>query len=224
VYEDTREIPGLVPVFPLADVVLFPHAILPLHIFEPRYRTMIADALSGEQVVAIALLQPGFEPLYHTLRAPIHRTIGVGRIVAAEELDQGRHNILLRGVTRARVIEELPGRPYRLARVEPLAADGPEDPHAEQLQRSLREVVQAHRGGPELRDYWQSLLDASLSLTDLTDLISAGLPVEAELRQCLLDEQQPAQRARMILDHLRTLSEVAARRRSYSLDAPWAMN
>ena len=113
-------VPKLVPVFPLPEVVLFPGTILPLHVFEPRYREMMADALAGERTIAVALLKPGFEPLYYTPRAPIHAMIGVGRIVESEQVEDGNYNLLLRGAGRATIVEELRERQYRLARIEPV--------------------------------------------------------------------------------------------------------
>jgi Lon protease-like protein len=113
-------VPELVPVFPLPEVVLFPRQILPLHVFEPRYRAMVADALEGERTIAIALLKPEYEPDYFTPHAPIHTLVGVGRIIASERLEEGKYNILLRGRTRAKIVDEIAGRPYRVARIEPV--------------------------------------------------------------------------------------------------------
>ncbi|MBC8116516.1 MAG: LON peptidase substrate-binding domain-containing protein, partial [Candidatus Saccharimonas sp.] len=78
---------GLAPLFPLPNVVLFPHGLLPLHIFESRYRQMTADALNGEQLIAMSLLQPGWEKTPNQLLPPIHSMVGLGQIVAHERLD-----------------------------------------------------------------------------------------------------------------------------------------
>ena len=104
------------PVFPLPRVVFFPGSRLPLHLFEPRYRALIADALAnGPRVMAIALLAPGWEEQYAG-RPAIHEIAGVGRIVAHEKLEDGTYNVLLDGVARVR-LEELPeSEPYRRAR------------------------------------------------------------------------------------------------------------
>jgi Lon protease-like protein len=93
---------------------------MPLHVFEPRYRSMVEDALGGDRTIGIVLLQPGYEADYHG-RPPIYPIGCSGRIVEEERLDDGRFNILLLGETRFRVAGEHEGRPYRLAAVEELS-------------------------------------------------------------------------------------------------------
>src|SRR5947199_7503065 len=88
---------GVIRLFPLPNLVLFPGAMQPLHIFEPRYRQMTADALAGDRLIAMALPQPGWEP--HYLGKPaLHPVACLGRILAEQELADGRYNILLRGL------------------------------------------------------------------------------------------------------------------------------
>ena len=105
-----------IPLFPLPGVVLMPGTMLPLHIFEPRYRAMVADALAGDRTIGMAMLQPGWE----TAEEPpgIYPIGGAGEIVESEELEDGRYNILLEGRFRYRVLDEAPANPYRVARVE----------------------------------------------------------------------------------------------------------
>ena len=100
------------PIFPLPETVLFPHMVLPLHIFEPRYRRMVADCLAGPRVLAMALLKPG----RGGGRQPeIHGVVGAGVIVHEERLPDGRFNIALKGVARVAVEEELAtDTPYRI--------------------------------------------------------------------------------------------------------------
>jgi uncharacterized protein len=105
-----------IPLFPLPGVVLLPGTMLPLHIFEPRYRTMVADALRGDRTIGMAMLRPGWESSEDDLR--IYEVGGAGEIVESEELEDGRYNILLEGRFRFRVVEESPPAPYRVARVE----------------------------------------------------------------------------------------------------------
>jgi len=204
-------IPEFVPVFPLPEVVLFPRQILPLHIFEPRYRAMVADALAGERLIAIALLKPDYEPLYFTPHAPIHRLVGVGRIVATERLDDGKYNILLRGQTRAKLLAELPGRPYRLARIETVASHCDASPAVRE--RLRRKLWAAARRYPVSDLGWCEMHSApcglGLSLGELTDLITARLPISGELRQSLLAELDVCPRARKVLGHIQTLASVA---------------
>ena len=81
--EQLRNFTGHVPLFPLPDAVLFPNALLPLMIFEPRYRQMVADALAGDGLIAMALLKPGWEDSYETNSAPIRSTVCIGRIASS---------------------------------------------------------------------------------------------------------------------------------------------
>ena len=105
-----------IPIFPLPDLVFFPHTVLPLHIFEPRYRRMIAECLASDRRLAVVMLKPGWERDYEG-SPPVHPVAGVGRIIQCERLDDGRYNILLRGDDRIRIEEELPsGKPYRVVR------------------------------------------------------------------------------------------------------------
>src|SRR5688500_19036057 len=98
---------GPVALFPLPTLVLFPHTIVPLHIFEPRYRAMVGDALLGDRLIAMALLKPGWGKDYEGA-PPVHEVVGVGRILRDERTGDGRYNILLEGIARARIEEHLP--------------------------------------------------------------------------------------------------------------------
>jgi Lon protease-like protein len=127
---DVSAFSGHVPLFPLGGVVLLPGGLLPLHVFEPRYREMMKHALEGERLIAMALLRPGFEADYEG--APeIEEHVCVGRILLEEPLPDGRWNVLLVGLRRARVLDEDRSRPFRLARVEVLE-DLPLAPHHEE--------------------------------------------------------------------------------------------
>ena len=94
--------------FPLPDTVLFPGTMLPLHVFEPRYRAMVADAMAGDRLVAIAMLKPGYEN-DHDGTPAIHDVVGVGQIVHVQRVRDGRYYLALQGVCRARVVHELHG-------------------------------------------------------------------------------------------------------------------
>src|SRR5688572_31245564 len=98
---------GAVRLFPLPNLVFFPHVMQPLHIFEPRYRQMTADALEGDRLIALVLTQPGWEKVYAG-NPKIYTVATLGKIVADQRLDDGRYNILLRGLHRVHLSEELP--------------------------------------------------------------------------------------------------------------------
>ena len=95
----------LLPLFPLPNVVLFPNVFLPLHIFEPRYREMVADALAGDRMIGMVLLRPGWEHDYEG-RPPVYPIGCSGVITHVERLADGRYNIVLRGLERFRIVEE----------------------------------------------------------------------------------------------------------------------
>ena len=138
-----------IPVFPLPDVVFFPETVLPLHVFEPRYRRMIADCLADEGRLAVVKLRPGWERDYHG-RPPLHAIAGAGEIMQSERLPDGRYNILLGGRTRIRIEEEVRTElPYRIARARPLA-----DVLREKDRATLGERLRA------LRAAYGKLLDA----------------------------------------------------------------
>src|SRR5688500_20262519 len=87
------------PIFPLPNAVLLPGSILPLHIFEPRYREMTQDVLAGRRLLAIARLKPGFEGNYHE-RPPVYDICGVGQVIRDENHATGRYDIVVEGVAR----------------------------------------------------------------------------------------------------------------------------
>ena len=115
-------LPFALPIFPLPSVVLFPNVFLPLHIFEPRYRQMIADALAGDRIIGMVVLRPGYEDDYEAT-PPIYPTGCSALITHVETLDDGRYNLILRGLEKFIVdSEQLPaaGRLYRSAVITPV--------------------------------------------------------------------------------------------------------
>lgn len=192
--------PDLLPIFPL-PVVLFPHQILPLHIFEPAYRTMTEDALSGERLFAVALLKPGYEAACAADLAPIHRLMGVGRIISAERLQKGRFNLILRGEGRARLVREFPGRPYRFGLVEwqPSRAPAVSGGWRDALRGALRSTAVLES---DLRERLLQLFGLSIALGDLTDLVCGALPFHPEWRQRLLAACDVEERLGILLDQL----------------------
>jgi len=135
-------LPNPIPIFPLPNVILFPRMPLPLVVFEPRYRKMVADALQKDRedrIIGMVLLRPGWEAEYQG-RPPIYAVGCAGVMEQCEPLADGRFKILLRGTSRFRVVEERAGEPYRLATVVTL-----EDPlgDAAALDLARRRVTEA---------------------------------------------------------------------------------
>ena len=147
-------VPRRIPLFPLPGVVLMPGTMLPLHIFEPRYRAMVADALAGDRTIGMAMLYPGWEAGGDDPQ--IYALGGAGEIVESEELEDGRYNILLEGRFRYRVIEETPANPYRIARVEEVRsvpfADSDEEQRVTRAAAALFDNVSRELELPPLPD------------------------------------------------------------------------
>lgn len=195
---------SLLSLFPLPNVVLFPGALLPLHIFEPRYRAMVGDALASDRRIGMVLLRAGFERDYDG-RPPIHGVGCSGVIVHATRLDDGRYHILLRGLDRFRVLSEDHERPYRRATIEEL----PEPPLDEagrrrlaDLRRQLEERIGLDRGAPG-----EGRSDAARQLGTLPDpefvhVIAQHLDLEPIEKQALLECETIVDRGHALLELL----------------------
>ena len=198
---------GVVRLFPLPNLVLFPHVDQGLHIFEPRYRQMTADALAGDHLLAMVLLKPdeNWDEGYDG-RPPIEGTACLGRITASEQFPDGRYNLTLRGLTRLRVTAELPdeSKLYRLARGELLADRCPLDlAEVSALRRGLREAVLA-RFDPAGQAHAQlaALFAGDTPLGAVCDLLGYSLPLPLEAKQRLLAEPDVPARVRTLTDAL----------------------
>ena len=192
-------LPPAIPLFPLPNAVLFPGVYLPLHIFEPRYREMVRDALDDDRIIGMTLLKPGFEAEYEG-RPPIYATGCAGLITHAEPLPDGRFNIVLQGLERFRVMDEDHSRPYRVARIEPLDALGsPADPMTVQGLRQRLETLIAplvERAGGELS------VPPAMGDADLIHAIAQYLDFEPLEKQALLECHGLQARAAALIDLL----------------------
>lgn len=132
-----REICAALPIFPLPRAVLLPGATLPLHVFEPRYRALVAHCLASDMVMGIATLKPGYEKNYQN-KPEIWPTIGVGQVVGHQPFPDGRSNIVVQYVGRVKVLEELhTAHPFRVVRTELLGEDSGGLPSALLLLKQL---------------------------------------------------------------------------------------
>lgn len=178
-------------VFPLPDAVLFPGTVLPLHIFEQRYRDMVADALTGDRVVAIAMLQPGYEQNYDG-RPAFHPVVGVGRISQVQKLKDGRYYLALEGICRARVVRELPPeKSFRQVEAVAMPDELPEDAQSlsnavTTLQSSLVRLLSRM---PDRAETLSGVLEELGSPGLLADVLCAAALESAESRQAALATQ-----------------------------------
>lgn len=207
------------PVFPLREVVLFPHAAIPLHIFEERYRDMVDDALDGAGQIAMAVFEgERWTQEYHG-RPPIRPAVCVGQILQHERLADGRYNIILQGVCRARVEEELTGAEsdtlYRVARLEPVGVNAAEEglDVVRERVRDLLDTAQIKqfvdmRGEPIADTILGYIERPEVPTGAVLDLIGHLIVREPNVKYGLLAEPDVEERAEMVeheLRHLRTM-------------------
>ncbi|MCR9296298.1 MAG: LON peptidase substrate-binding domain-containing protein [bacterium] len=193
---------GVVRLFPLPNLVLFPHVVQPLHIFEPRYCEMLRDALTDDHLIAMALLQKGWEESY-LQRPSIASTLCIGKILSHTPTEDGRHNILLVGMKRATLIEEIEDtKPFRTARVEVLDDYYPQESAEARsdLQQRLQDLFSKFvPGGPAAQASFQQLVGQQLPLGVLTDTVTYALNLPVTIKQQLLAERNVDIRCRILL-------------------------
>lgn len=189
-----------VPLFPLPDTVFFPHTLIPLHVFEPRYKAMISDVLASESMLGVVQLRPGWDEDYFGA-PPIYKVFGLGRIVEAEQWPDGRYDILVSGLYRAKLIQEIEHETYRQAEVELIQDYIPAEKAAEvqevhdillQVLKKLSSVLP-----DDVRIYTGTDLD-SISPGQLTDVMTSLLVNDPYERQSLLSEPNVARRQQLL--------------------------
>ena len=177
----------IVPIFPLPDVTFFPHTVLPLHVFEARYRAMVIDALERNRRLVIVRLQPGYEDSYAGKPA-VHAVGGLGEIVSCERLATGRYNILLRGECRVRIEQEVPSdtlyRVVRARRLEDADGGGDAAPVLARIRAACRSLLQALSRPADLLD---TALAEGQPAGVIADRVAASVLPDADLRQGLLE-------------------------------------
>lgn len=201
---DPASFSGVARIFPLPAPSLYPRIVQPLHIFEDRYREMMRDALAGDGLIAMAVLKPGWETDYPS-RPPLEEVACLGKIVTHHELEDGRFNLLLAGVTRIRVLEEVePPLSFRRARVELVSENEPDlsDPTVSELALRLSQAFRAalpHGAPPEPL---QQVFDGDTPLGLLADLAAYTLPLAREVKQAALASADPTERATLLIEAL----------------------
>ena len=210
---------GEIPVFPLPQVVLFPRARLPLHVFEPRYRAMLKDAVETNGFLVIARIGMGAGSASGGTigEPPICRVAGVGAIVEHETLPGGRSNIVLAGMQRVE-IEELPFvPPYRRVRARILADTSslvlPND-RTSLVAAATAFVTEVHRRDPSFSFH----LPPSLESGAIADLCAHHLIIDADTRQEILEELDPAGRVRIVTRELALQQQLLGRDRGGALN------
>ena len=194
-------LPFSIPIFPLPTVVLFPNVFLPLHIFEPRYRQMIAESLAGDRIIGMVLLRQGYEDDYDGC-PPIYATGCSGLITHSERLEDGRYNLVLQGLEKFTIhAEEAPaaGRLYRSAVITPLQESvgaGERD----QL-RSLRQRLESLLA-PLMAAGLERSLSPAMPDEDLVNALAQYLEFEPLEKLALLEQHGALARCRTMVDLL----------------------
>jgi ATP-dependent Lon protease len=188
---------GNVRLFPLPNLVMFPHVVQPLHVFEPRYCELLEDALATDNLIAMALLQPGWEQDYEG-RPPLEDVVCVGRVVSHARLPENRHNLLLLGLARARITHELPATTsFRRARVKVLA-DKEASSQAQERDLARTHLVDLFRQlvpGAEAQQQLDNLLSQDMELGRLADIVAFTTGLDCRIKQRLLAETNVDRRA-----------------------------
>jgi len=199
---------GAARLFPLPGLVFFPQAIQPLHIFEPRYRQLAADCLVEDRLIALVLLRPGWEETYDD-RPAVHPVACLGRVIADQLLPDGRYNLVLRGLARVRIEQEVEtDKLYRLARTKVLreTASGDVD-ELMTLRAALADLMLPRVTAGPVREQLRGLFKGELPLGQLCDVLAFALPLPPEAKQELLEILSVTDRARQLMEAFRAVVE-----------------
>jgi len=196
-------LPLRAPLFPIAGAILFPRAQLPLHIFEPRYREMVRDAVDSDGLIAV--VQPQLVEVEDDSKQPLYTVGCVGEIVGLEELEDGRFNIVLNGSHRFRIVSEVDlETPYRNADLDVGAFD---DREPEPLGMTQRAEVE--REARRLGDALGLAVDwSAVSRLDdemLVNAIAQVAPFDVSAKQALLESEGLEDRADLLVQLMQFL-------------------
>lgn len=213
-----RKALAAVKVFPLHGVAVLPGTPAPFHIFEPRYRALVGDALAGDRILAVPALFGKSDA--HALRPPLRAICGAGIIEAEERYPDGRFDIVLRGVARVQLLEELPrAKLYREFRAQiledRLPAGGPAKLEAEleglrQLVVDLSTKLPSESGATQLAEAVAQMKDPS----SIVDLVAAAAVSEPDARQRILEEADVSRRLELVLGEVAGVVLVLSKGRS----------
>lgn len=201
------------PLFPLDTAVLLPQQLLPLHIFEERYRQMVSRALDGAGQIAMGVFRgQRWKQEYHA-HPPVRPAVCVGQIVQHEQLPDGRYHILLQGICRARVVEEAdaaPGQLYRHVVLQPIGVGDVDEDELEDLRDWLDDALSESpltqmTKAEEILGYVRK---RDIPTSALLELVSFTMTSTGELRYRLLAEGDATRRARLVRDELEHIQSI----------------
>jgi Lon protease-like protein len=197
------EIPTEVPVMALGNAVLFPHSLLPLHIFEQRYRDMLAYSLDGDRMFSVALMKQGTEEA--AMIEDLCPVAGVGLIRACVGNENGTSNLVLQGLARIRLVAWTQQTPFRMAKIEIAKSVLGNAVEAEALSEKVKEFcLRIERIGvplpPNLMDHLKQIDSPEI----LSDVVAAAFVGEPYQRQKLLEAYEVCERLRLLIQFLRS--------------------
>lgn len=198
---------GRVRLFPLPDLVVFPHAMQPLHIFEPRYCELLQDALDSDRLIAMATLTGGIASMSQPA-PPIAATVCLGKIISHAEVEHDRHNILLVGIRRGKIIREIDaGRAFRMAQID-VAEDIYPPLGTESRMELKRRLLDAFGGiipvSANIKKNLHELMAGQMGLGPITDIVSYTLPFDAQEKLRLLAQSNVDARAEELITLLQS--------------------
>lgn len=196
------------PVFPLRDAVLLPQAVMPLHVFEPRYRRMVSDVLDSHGMIAMALLS-GEVALDEYLRGrpPLREFMCLGQIREYERMDDGRYVLLLQGLCRTRVEQEVAHAPYRCVRLHPVEESVPREEQLAAYRRRLDELLRQQMVRDGVRKPILATEDYEhVSTPVVVDLAIAAVCQEASQQYRLLSQPDVRRRAEWVIHQMEVLT------------------
>jgi len=195
---------GQARLFPLPNLVMFPHVMQALHVFEPRYRAMVEEAVEGDRLIALGVLAPGWEQNYEG-RPPLRSTACLCRIATHQRTKQGTYNVLVLGVRRLRLIDELPPKKlFRVVEGEILEEFEPEDAPAGTAAALQQELLSAFKRAmpkiPNAYEQLDQLLGSQITLGMLTDIVAYTIDLDLEVKMRLLAECDVFRRTQILLE------------------------
>jgi Lon protease-like protein len=203
-------LPSTIPIFPLPNAVLFPNVFMPLHIFEPRYRAMVSDALAGDRIIGMVLLKAGFERDYEG-RPAIFPIGCAGVVTHAEPLPDGRFNIVLKGIEKFRITGEDASQPYRLATIDSLPELVPDAERSELRQLRLR--LETLLAAAAEREGGDPKFPRAVADEDLVNALAQYMGLEPLERQALLERDGVLSRCHGLIEllEMKTMERGATR-------------
>lgn len=198
-----------VPVFPLPGCVLLPYSVQPLHVFEPRYRQMVADVIDTHGLIAMGRFKGSVtQEQYLNGRPPLHGDVCIGYVERYESLEDGRYLVVLRGVCRATIVEEPDHQPYRVAQLRPTEWPALSDDEL----TDQRQAIEALIHDPAFDDVesilpLRELRDEPIPTPGLIDLTTAATTESIDDLQAMLGEPDALARAHWLESHLTELRD-----------------